>query len=67
VEDHLEDAAVPDDPFLVASLVDITDDGRAVVDERQRVKQPDWTFDEVDSGQSPADRLDQRLEETATR
>jgi NADH:ubiquinone oxidoreductase subunit F (NADH-binding) len=67
VQDHLEDAAVPDDPFLIASLVDITDDGRAVVDERQRTKQPDWTFDEVDSGQSPADRLDQRLEETTVR
>ena len=67
VQDHLEDAAVPDDPFLIASLVDITDDGRAVVDERQRGKQPDWTFDEVDSGQSPADRLDQRAEEATTR
>jgi NADH:ubiquinone oxidoreductase subunit F (NADH-binding) len=67
VQGHLEDAAVPDDPVLIASLVDITDDGRAIVDERQRAKQPDWTFDEVDSGQSPADRLDQRLEEPSTR
>jgi hypothetical protein len=60
VRDHLEDAAAPDDPLLVASLVDI-DDGRAVVDERQPRKQPDWTYDEVWSGQVPAERIDQRL------
>jgi NADH:ubiquinone oxidoreductase subunit F (NADH-binding) len=65
VRAHLEDAAVPDDPVLIASLVDIRD-GRAVLDERQRAKQPDWTFDEIYSGQSPADRLDQRLEEATT-
>ncbi|HYT40385.1 MAG TPA: NADH-ubiquinone oxidoreductase-F iron-sulfur binding region domain-containing protein, partial [Acidimicrobiia bacterium] len=66
VQDHLEDAAVPDDPILVASLLDI-DGGRAVLDERHRRKQPDWTFDETYSGQSPADRLDQRMEEATTR
>jgi len=60
-----EDAAVPDDIVLVAPLVDIKD-GQAIVDERHRDKQPDWTFDETDSGQSPADRLDQRLEEATT-
>jgi NADH:ubiquinone oxidoreductase subunit F (NADH-binding) len=65
VEDHLEDHAAPDDPVLIASLVDI-DGGRAVLDEDHRRKQPDWTFDETDSGQSPADRLDQRLEEATT-
>ena len=55
------------DPVLIASLVDIDDSGQAIVDERQRTKQPDWTFDEVDSGQSPADRLDQRqVQEAAT-
>jgi NADH:ubiquinone oxidoreductase subunit F (NADH-binding) len=66
VQDHLEDGAAPDDPVLIAPLVDITDDGRAILDERHRAKQPDWTFDEIDSGQSPADRLDQRLEEATT-
>ena len=60
VRDHLEDAAAPDDPVLVASLVDI-DDGRAVVDERQRRKLPDWTYGDVWSGQVPAERIDQRL------
>jgi NADH-quinone oxidoreductase subunit F len=65
VRDHLEDGAVPDDPVLIASLVDI-DGGRAVLDERQRRKQADWTFGETYSGQAPADRLDQRLEEATT-
>jgi NADH:ubiquinone oxidoreductase subunit F (NADH-binding) len=63
---HFEDGAPPDDPVLIAALVDITDDGRAIVDDHQRAKQPDWTFDEVYSGKSPADRLDQRLEEATT-
>jgi hypothetical protein len=66
VQAHLEDAAVPDDTMLVAALVDIKD-GRAILDERHRDKQPDWTFGETYSGQSPADRLDQRLEEAPTR
>ena len=67
VQAHFEDAAAPDDPVLIASLVDITDDGRAIVDEGHRNKQPDWTFDEIYSGKSPADRLDQRLEDATTR
>jgi hypothetical protein len=29
-----------------------------VLDDAQRTKQPDWTHDAVDSGQWPADRLD---------
>jgi NADH:ubiquinone oxidoreductase subunit F (NADH-binding) len=45
-------------PVLVAPLVDIVD-GRAVLDETQAAKQPDWTYSEVDSGRSPADRLDE--------
>jgi NADH:ubiquinone oxidoreductase subunit F (NADH-binding) len=64
VEAHFSGTAEAGEPVLVASLVDI-DDGRAVVDEHHRNKQPDWTFNEIDSGQSPADRLDQRLEEAA--
>ena len=30
--------------------------GSAVIDERHARKQPDWSYDETDSGQSPADR-----------
>ena len=41
---------------LVAPIVDLHD-GRAVLDGRQADKQPDWSFDDVDSGQSPIDRL----------
>ena len=43
-------------PLLVAELVDIVD-GRAVYDEEFTDKQPDWTYGEIDSGQSPVDRL----------
>ena len=46
-------------PLLVAELVDI-DDGKAVYDEEFTRKQPDWTFDDIDSGQSPVDRLTDR-------
>lgn len=42
---------------LVAPLVDIVD-GIAVIDEREAAKQPDWTYDAVDSGKWPADRLE---------
>ena len=38
-----------------------------VIEKRQRAKQPDWTFGETYSGQAPADRLDQRLEEATAR
>jgi NADH-quinone oxidoreductase subunit F len=65
VQAHCEDAAPPDDTVFIAPMVDI-EDGKAILDESHRSKQPDWTFDEIDSGQSPADRLDQRLEEATT-
>lgn len=47
--------AVDEVPML--PLVDI-EDGRAVYDERQGAKQPDWTYDATDSGQWPAQRID---------
>ena len=53
------DEAEPAAPLLVAELVDI-DDGKAIYDEEFASKQPDWTYDEVDSGQSPVDRLTDR-------
>ena len=43
------------EPVLIAPIVRI-DDGVAIVDEDLRRKQPDWTFDAVDSGEAPADR-----------
>jgi len=44
------------EPALVAEVVDLTG-GEARWDEAHRAKQPDWTDDEVDSGQWPAERL----------
>ena len=53
---HADGTAEPTEPLLVTDLVDLQD-GKAVLDERFRDKQPDWTYDEVDSGQAPADRF----------
>jgi NADH-quinone oxidoreductase subunit F len=50
------------EPELIAAIVDI-EDGRAVLDERQRAKQPDWSYDPVDSGKWPATRFTQRSTE----
>jgi hypothetical protein len=51
-------AASDDDgtPIVIAPMVSI-DGGRASVDDRHLAKQPDWTYDDVDSGKAPADRL----------
>lgn len=47
------------DSYPVAEAVDLQ--GQAVViNERQLRKQPDWTYNDVDSGASPADRIDER-------
>lgn len=54
---HAEGHAPAAAPAPIAELREVVD-GRAVVDEAQLRKQPDWTHDEVDSGQWPADRLD---------
>jgi NADH-quinone oxidoreductase subunit F len=56
-QDHVTEAAPGTEPTLIAAIVDIVD-GRAVLDEHHRDKQPDWTYDAEYSGQSPADRLD---------
>jgi NADH-quinone oxidoreductase subunit F len=48
--------AAPAEPILIGPLLDIRD-GVAVLDEHQLEKQPDWSFDPVDSGQSPAARF----------
>jgi NADH-quinone oxidoreductase subunit F len=55
--------AEPAAPMLIAELLDIDGD-TAIVNERFASKQPDWTYDAVDSGRSPAERLaDARAEE----
>ena len=50
--------AQPVRPAPVAPIVDLVD-GTAVLDSRQAAKQPDWTYGGEDSGQAPADRIDQ--------
>lgn len=57
VAQHRDKSGAPSSPTLVAAIHDLVD-GRAVLDERQAAKQPDWTYDATDSGQWPADRLD---------
>jgi len=56
VDRHLQGTAEAVEPELVAELVDIAD-GVATWDERHREKQPDWSYDEVPSGQVPAERF----------
>ncbi|HET6950968.1 MAG TPA: NADH-ubiquinone oxidoreductase-F iron-sulfur binding region domain-containing protein [Acidimicrobiales bacterium] len=51
--DHEASRVEPDD---IAALVGIEGDV-AVLDERRRSKQPDWTFDQAWSGATPANRL----------
>ena len=53
---HVDHAVSPTAPLLVAELVDIHD-GVARIDEHHANKQPDWTYDTVDSGKAPAARL----------
>jgi NADH:ubiquinone oxidoreductase subunit F (NADH-binding) len=57
VSAHVGDDGNGTEPVFVAELAGIVD-GRGVLQELQRTKQPDWTHDPVDSGQWPADRLD---------
>ena len=60
VQRHLDGAPAVKPP-LVAELVALND-GATVIDERFAAKQPDWTYDEIDSGQSPAERLGEHRE-----
>jgi len=53
---HVDGTAEATEPALVTELLDIQG-GKAVLDERFRDKNPDWTYDEADSGQAPADRF----------
>jgi NADH:ubiquinone oxidoreductase subunit F (NADH-binding) len=52
---HLVDGAPAVEPALIAELVDL-DGGQAVVNERFRTKQPDWSHDDAWGGATPADR-----------
>jgi hypothetical protein len=53
---HAERKVEPAPEVLIAPIRDIVD-GQVRLDEHQADKQPDWTFDRVDSGKAPVDRL----------
>ncbi len=61
---HLDKHAHSDAPRPVAELVAL-DSGVARIDERHAAKQPDWTYNAVDSGKSPAARLGEHREHEA--
>jgi NADH-quinone oxidoreductase subunit F len=64
VDAHVARTVAPVWPWPVAELVDI-EGTAAVIDERHATKQLDWTYGTRDSGQSPAERLDDhRIRET---
>jgi adenylate kinase len=57
------DETAPLIDFYSDIIIDIDAEGRPIYDESFVDKQPDWTYDEIDSGQSPVDRLtDKRAE-----
>jgi NADH:ubiquinone oxidoreductase subunit F (NADH-binding) len=66
IQNHVTRASDPVEPSLVAEVVDIEGEV-AVIDEGRRHKQPDWTYDETSSGQSPADRVDDHRAEPLPR
>ena len=53
---HLTKRRAATAPALIAELVDLHD-GIAEIDEHHRDKQPDWTYNPVPSGKTPAARL----------
>lgn len=53
---HAQGRVAPAKPMFITPLVDLVD-GQAIYEERHRLKQPDWSYDAVDSGAWPAARL----------
>ena len=53
------------EPELIAPIVSLEGE-LAGLDEGHLRKQPDWSFDAVDSGQAPADRFEQPGPDVAT-
>jgi NADH:ubiquinone oxidoreductase subunit F (NADH-binding) len=59
---HVHRRVPASEPYLVAPIVEI-EDGHAVLDVAHAAKQPDWTYNDTDSGAWPAARIDERAEE----
>ena len=62
---HAAGNAPPAEPALIAELVDIRH-GTAIIDERHRHKQPDWTYRASSSGSTPVE-LRSRSRQAPTR
>jgi NADH:ubiquinone oxidoreductase subunit F (NADH-binding) len=58
-ETRLRYETEPAERVLVAELEEL-DGTRQLLDERFPMKQPDWSFDDLDSGQTPVERLSDR-------
>ena len=56
---HADGTSAAVDSYPIAEILDVQGDG-VLINEQQLRKQPDWTYDDVDSGASPADRIDER-------
>jgi len=61
VDAHLEGRAAPQEPYEIAELRGI-ENGVTRIDERHAAKQPDWTFNAISSGKTPAERLGEHRE-----
>lgn len=64
VEAHLEKRKRSHVPLPIAELVTI-EAGVAHIDERHAAKQPDWSYNTVDSGKSPSERFGEHRDEQA--
>jgi len=54
---HLDPAVPPAAIVPIAPIVDIGANGLFELDLRHLDKQPDWTYDDIDSGKTPVERL----------
>jgi NADH:ubiquinone oxidoreductase subunit F (NADH-binding) len=64
---HASQGAPSTEITLIAEIEELPQGGLAVLDSRHREKNYDWTYGEPDSGQSPADRYNQRDHEAAAK
>ncbi len=56
IRGHIDGGLEPVDAQFIAPIRELDGD-EALLDEAQRDKQPDWTFEPTDSGKTPAERL----------
>ena len=54
---HLAASQPTAQPEAILPIADLSAGGRAELDLAQQDKQPDWSYDDTDSGAAPADRL----------